>query len=49
MHHCDGTDGDAHLEPGPTATSALDDAIKRVALGGMRMSLSTLAILDISN
>ena len=25
-HHCDGTNNDTHLTPGPTATSALDNA-----------------------
>src|SRR4051794_33564902 len=27
-HKCDGTNGDAHPDPGPTATAALDDAAK---------------------
>ena len=28
-HHCDGTNLGAHPSPGPTATSALDDAAKK--------------------
>lgn len=32
-HHCDGTNGGAHPTPGPTATSALDDASKLKGFG----------------
>jgi hypothetical protein len=32
-HPCDGTNGGANPQPGPTVTSALDDGLKRAGLG----------------